>query len=104
MDNNATKRREAEPDKPPAGEDQRDPSSPLQGEWEGDPKRDEDDVEEEGGPLDPPPDRDHSVEVVDNPAKVRQEKKERVDKPGPYTLDQDQDDVAHEDEPIDTPR
>jgi len=39
-----------------------------------------------------------------NPAKRRQEKKERVDKPGPDTIDQDQEDAAHEKTPLDTPR
>lgn len=41
----------------PDGDDA-DSTSPLQGEWEDDPHRDEEDVEREDGPLDPPPERD----------------------------------------------
>jgi hypothetical protein len=39
-----------------------------------------------------------------NPAKRRQEQKQRVTKPGPRTLDQSQEDVANPQSPIDTPR
>lgn len=39
-----------------------------------------------------------------NPARARQEKRQRVPKPGPHTIDQSQDDVAHPQSPLDTPR
>lgn len=39
-----------------------------------------------------------------NPAKKRQEEKQRVTKPGPRTLDQSQEDVANPQSPLDTPR
>lgn len=39
-----------------------------------------------------------------NPAKKRQEKKKRVEKPGPHTIDQSQDDVADPESPFSEPR
>lgn len=48
--------------------------------------------------------RTDTAEEEENPAEERQERKERVEKPGPDTIDQDQDDSAHEKQPLDTPR
>ena len=39
-----------------------------------------------------------------NPARKRQERGERVEKPPPDTLDQTQEDVAHPESPIGEPR